>query len=358
MRAGQQPTETTKISQGRKQALALNQRGFMPRSTPSPIALLCVLAAASSAYGQAAPSDAQIVQEVKSTLAQEDALQGKGNYIFPTVHNGIVSLDGHVTSAAAKKLASAEVGDIKGVKTVLNNLTTGDVTATRETPSSPSQEAGTASAANGTVVRVISLAPHTVIPVRLDDEITTKTAKVGDTFRGTVPVTIYQTNYPMIPAGTPVLGRVTEAKAAGRLVGYALLTLELTSVRLPVPNGDPETAGIVTAPLSSKGNGRGTNTVEKTGGGAAIGGIIGALAGGGQGAAIGAASGGALGAGSNALVPGQQIDLKPETLLRFANTEPLPVHIELRNGYPVIHPAATSPALSTREQTSQNAPPS
>ncbi len=80
-------------------------------------------------------------------------------------------------------------------------------------------------------------------------------------------------------------------------------------------NGQP--VAITTRELSSKNTGRGTSTVARTGGGAALGAIIEGIAGGGAGAGIGAASGGALGVGSNILRPGQQIILKPEALLQF-----------------------------------------
>ena len=76
--------------------------------------------------------------------------------------------------------------------------------------------------------------------------------------------------------------------------------------------------------------------------------MIGAIAGGGKGAAIGAASGGALGAGTNALLPGQQIDIKPETLLQFTVTSPITATVHLHNGIPQEMPAATQGELKTR----------
>jgi len=75
-------------------------------------------------------------------------------------------------------------------------------------------------------------------------------------------------------------------------------------------------SGILTESLSSNANRR-SNTIAKAVSGAATGGIIGALAGGGTGAEIGAASGGALGLGANAITSAGQIELKPESLLRF-----------------------------------------
>ena len=159
-----------------------------------------------------------------------------------------------------------------------------------------------------------SLQDGSTIPIRLNTPIDTATAKSGDTFQGVVAANVYTGGQVAIPIGSPVTGRVVEAKSAGRLSGAALLTLELVSVEV-----HGERTAISTLPLSSKNNGRGTSTAARTGGGAAVGAIIGGIAGGGAGAGIGAASGGALGVGSNILRPGQQIVLKTEALLQFKN---------------------------------------
>ena len=137
-------------------------------------------------------------------------------------------------------------------------------------------------------------------------------------------------------------------------MGYALLTLETQMIRLPMPPGKPAAdVPLVSEQLSSQAKGRGGNTAAKTAGGAGVGAIIGALAGGGQGAAIGAASGGALGLGYNALKPGEQIDLKPETLLRFTTTQPVTVTVRLRNGIPQDMPPANHVELNTRPPAAQ-----
>jgi hypothetical protein len=164
--------------------------------------------------------------------------------------------------------------------------------------------------------KVVTLAQGTTIPIRLTDEIDTKTAKAGDTFHATTAANIMLTGYTVVPSGSPVTGRVIDAKAADRLSGSAELAVELVSLRLTTPNG-PQEVSVVTQGLSSKGAGRGTNTAAKTSGGAALGAVVGALAGGGAGAGIGAASGGALGLGTNLFTHGKEIDLKPEQLLEF-----------------------------------------
>ena len=62
---------------------------------------------------------------------------------------------------------------------------------------------------------------------------------------------------------------------------------------------------------------RGKRTAETVGGGAAIGGLIGAIAGGRKGAAIGAGAGAATGAGVQAVTRGPQVKVPSETKLDF-----------------------------------------
>ena len=82
---------------------------------------------------------------------------------------------------------------------------------------------------------------------------------------------------------------------------------------------------IINWPQQQLANGRGKNTAAKTGGGAALGAIIGALAGGGKGAAIGAVTGGGVGAGVNGVTRGQQVQIPSETLVSFHLQSPISV---------------------------------
>lgn len=329
----------------------------MRYTAPSVLAACTLAVAFTSGYAQKAahPSDDTIAAQIKQTLAQEDALQGKDVSIVPTVRNGVVTLEGHVPNKAAKVLATQEIGQISGVKSVMNDLDITPASAAVAPAPAPSAASSTTD-----TYKSITLKPQTVIPVRIGQEINTKTAKVGDQFIATTASTLYQTEpdnpapYPIVPAGTPILLRVAEVKPAGRMVGFALLTLETQMIRLPMPPGKPAAdVPLVSEQLSSQAKGRGGNTAAKTAGGAGVGAIIGALAGGGQGAAIGAASGGAFGLGYNALKPGEQIDLKPETLLRFTTTQPVTVTVRLRNGIPQEMPPANHVELNTRPSAEQ-----
>ena len=170
-------------------------------------------------------------------------------------------------------------------------------------------------------------------------------------FHATTASNVTVAGYTAIPAGTPVTGRIVEAKAAGRLSGSAELGIELVSVRLSTGT-ELQDAAIVTQELSSKGVGRGGNTAAKTGGGAAFGAVVGALGGGGAGAGIGAGSGGALGLGANALTHGKDIDLKPEQLLEFKTGAALAVKIMLVDGQQIVpYPASAAPLQPRPEPT-------
>jgi hypothetical protein len=300
-------------------------------------------------------SDTQIIADVRTALNGEAALQGDGNHITPSIHAGVVTLDGTVTSNAARILASKDLAEIDGIKTVLNNLTV--VAPGAAAPSATVPPPTPHPLAMQDRTKLLELPARRQIPVRLSEELDTKTAKVGDTFHGTVAANVFQDGYPLIPVGTPVLGRVTEAKPAGRFVGVALLSIELIDLRLPVPSSDDQQVSVITAQLSSKTNGRGAGTAATIGGGAAGGGLIGALAGGGQGAAIGAAGGAALGTGARALMPGQQVVLKPETLLMFTTMAPISVPVLIHNGLPKLRPAATGDA-EVKTRVAQSATPS
>jgi hypothetical protein len=289
------------------------------------------------------PSDNLLTVKVENALNAEHVFDGMR--VIVTVSKGVVTLSGFVRSDAAKVLASEEAGSVTGVKTVLNNLTVQQPGASGAPTPAPARPAQLAAPVQ-TLPRSVVLGQGAFIPIWITDPISSKTAKPNDEFHGTVAANVFQSNLVLIPSGTSVLGRVVEAKEAGHFVGQALLTIELVSIRVPSPRG-PQDLSLITEPLSSKANGRGANTAEKTAGGAGVGALIGALAGGGTGAGIGALAGGGLGAGANAITRGQEINVRSETLLRFRTAAPLQVILMMRGNMQVQMPAS-GPALKAR----------
>lgn len=287
-------------------------------------------------FGQvrkAPPTDLQIEAQVQKVLHDDHIFLGSS--ILSTVNQGVVKLSGIVRSETEKEYASSDLANIPGVKTVLNNLEVHD-NSFHPAPT-PAKVAGP------TDPKILTLPAGTVLPVRLTEEIDTKTAQAGSTFHASTASAVSFAGFTAIPSGTPVTGRIVETKAAGRLSGAALLGVELVSIKLPDGTAVVQDTSLVTQELSSKAQGRGVNTAEKTGGGAALGAVVGALAGGGAGAGIGAASGGALGLGANVFTHGKEIDLKPEQLLQFRTSAPLDVKVMLVDGKQLV-PQAASPA--------------
>jgi hypothetical protein len=263
-------------------------------------ALLCT--AAVPGFAQAPPpSDAKIVADVQAVLTNEQALQGQS--ITPTAAHGVVTLSGTVTSDAAKVLASNETGQVAGVKTVLNNLTvSGGSSAPAPKP---------APRVSATTSRPIDLPPGTFLPVSLNDEVTTRTAKSDDTFSANVTQNVFVNGMILIPAGTPVLGRVVFTKPAPKVFGYPALSIELIAIQLPTPDA-PVNLRLHSDQLATSGPGSQNRTASSA---------IPVPAG---------ASGIIIGNGNGIRTP-QNVILPPHTLLRFHTTEPLPVTVFLRN---------------------------
>jgi hypothetical protein len=160
----------------------------------------------------------------------------------------------------------------------------------------------------------------TSITVSLGAALGSKLSQANQTFSGSVAKDVTVGDAVAIPKGTTISGTVTDVKPLGKFAGGAVLQVRLDSINL---NGAdmPVQAGVRT--FSAKGKGK--RTAVLAGGGAAVGGIIGALAGGGKGAAIGMAAGGGAGAGGAALTGNKDIVLPAESAVSFELSQPLEI---------------------------------
>jgi hypothetical protein len=173
-------------------------------------------------------------------------------------------------------------------------------------------------------VKEVTLPAGTVVPVRLTETLDSKTAQSNDVFHGSVAGDLGTQGVIAVPRGTPVMGRIVDAREAAHFKGAALLSIELTQL-----NTRGKSVSLVTDTFTKEGEGRGKNTATKTGGGAALGAIIGGLAGGGKGAVIGGLAGGAAGTGVNAATRGQQAVIPTETLVNFRLQSPVTLTVTL-----------------------------
>src|SRR5438477_6640823 len=84
---------------------------------------------------------------------------------------------------------------------------------------------------NGSSVRPgISLPAGTLIPLRLAQGISTKSAKIGDAVYAETVFPITANDRIVIPAGTYVQGRISEIKRPGRVKGRAEFLMHFTTM--------------------------------------------------------------------------------------------------------------------------------
>jgi hypothetical protein len=160
----------------------------------------------------------------------------------------------------------------------------------------------------------------TSITVSLGSALGSKVSQPGQTFSGSVAKDVLVGSVVALPKGATIGGTVTDAKPLGKFAGGAVLQVRLDSINLKGADL-PVQAALRT--FSVKGKGKRTGVMA--GGGAALGGIIGAIAGGGKGAAIGAAAGGGAGAGGAALTGNNDVVLPAESALTFELSQPLQI---------------------------------
>lgn len=167
-----------------------------------------------------------------------------------------------------------------------------------------------------------TVAANQIIRVRMEDTVSSGSARVGDRFRTTVVDPVYAGGIEVIPAGSTITGRVTSVKRAQRKSKAGTLGVSFISVQLP--NG---TARAINGSLTDV-TGRNSNYDEEgqvsgssstkrnvvfIGGGAATGALIGAIAGGGKGAGIGAGVGAGLGVAGAFFSKGKEAEVRPGT---------------------------------------------
>ena len=160
------------------------------------------------------------------------------------------------------------------------------------------------------------------ISVRNDQTINSETASPGQTYPGVVARDVVDSaGRVAIPRGSTASLVVREANGQGKLQGRSDLVVDVGSVTVGGHTYRLETSDF--AEKGTQGVGKNKRTGEFVGGGAALGGIIGAIAGGGKGAAIGALSGAGAGTATQAVTRGKAVRIPAETVLNFTLEAPI-----------------------------------
>lgn len=171
---------------------------------------------------------------------------------------------------------------------------------------------------NEVMEKVVTLPVGTEFEVRLQNPLSSGTAKIEERFEATTIVDVNRANELVIPAGSVARGFVSSVTPAGRLNRKGSITLSFDQM---IINGKrpPMRASLVRVI-----EGSGTEDAKRVGAGAVVGGIIGGMLGGGKGALAGVM----IGAGGTvAATEGTNADLPVGTILRIRLDQPLEVTI-------------------------------
>jgi hypothetical protein len=291
--------------------------------------VLCLLAFAGALTAcKNKPNDEAIAKEIQTSVSADPVTQD--SQIAVESNEGKVTLKGKAKTAAARQHVEMLAKQAPGVTNVDDQTTV----------EGPDMAAGSALAPAAAPAAAPAPAPPpppppppppivvpagTVLTIRTNQSLSTKTLQTGAAFSGSVMTGITLGGKLAIPAGSDVAGTVVDVKKAGKFKGAATLQLSLHAVTVR-----GHTYNIVTEYFDKSSTGKGKRTAVMIGGGAGGGAAIGALAGGGKGAAIGALIGATAGT-IGATTGNRDIELPAESVLSFKLDQSLTLRPDSEN---------------------------
>lgn len=179
-----------------------------------------------------------------------------------------------------------------------------------------------AAARNAIAVREVTIPAGTVLPVTLDTTVGSDISRVEQPVAGHLTRPLVIDGVTVLPAGSRVVGVVTDATRSAKVKGRAHVSVRFDSLTAHDNRYRIDTPSIGrTAPATKK------KDALEIGGPAAGGAIIGAIAGGKKGAAIGTAVGGGAGTAVVMSTRGKEVRLVKGSALRLRLAEPVTVKI-------------------------------
>ncbi len=165
----------------------------------------------------------------------------------------------------------------------------------------------------------------TPIEVTFLDGVSSKSSQAGDSFRTRVTKDVVQDGIVVIPAGSVVVGSVTEAVAHKKIGGQAKLALEFTKLELTSGRSAP-----LSASFAEKGKSETGKDAATIGGATAGGAILGRMLSRGdknKGTVLGAIVGAAAGTAIAAKTKGEEIEIPAGTAITLKLDQPTQVTV-------------------------------
>jgi hypothetical protein len=162
------------------------------------------------------------------------------------------------------------------------------------------------------------------VTVRINQPLSSDRNQTGDNFTATLVRPVVVDGVVVAQRGQTIMGRVAEAKKAGRVEGVSRLGVQLTDLTL----ADGQQVPIHSQLISRNGPtsvGRDAGTIAGT---TALGAAAGAIGGGGVGAGIGAGAGAVVGVIGVLFTRGHPTVLYPESVLTFRIEAPVTISTE------------------------------
>jgi hypothetical protein len=167
----------------------------------------------------------------------------------------------------------------------------------------------------------VTIPAGTTLTMRIDQRISVKRSRAGDTFTGEIVEPILAgDNSVLVPKGALVGGVVDVSHRRGHFKGRSLLELRLTALTV---NGTRYP--LTTRDMAESKKGKGRRSTALIGGGTVLGMIVGGAATGGVGIAVGGLVGGGAGTAVAGLTGNRDLDIPAESIVRFKLADDLVV---------------------------------
>ena len=197
--------------------------------------------------------------------------------------------------------------------------------AAAEKPAAPTVAEKPAAAADPEpTFREVTLPEGTELPLTLRTSVGSATSNIEDQVRATLRSPVRVNGVEALPAGTAVVGHVTNAERSAKVKGRATVAFRFTRIDLP---GEGGMTNIRTGTVTRTAEGTKKEDAAKIGGAAAGGAIIGGIIGGGDGAAKGAVIGGAGGTGVVLATRGKEVTVAAGSPVTVKLTQPLTLRV-------------------------------